>query len=136
MKLTSSNVHNIFTDCLFEEQPTKGSKYILVKGLTVTVGFNPTKIKQHENEIIDLLNQINPNFKESVGGGYSFIYLCNDLNDNQWCDQPVAQEFMLLAMAVGRMTYSIDRTLWAALPGRVPYLVIPNEPIKVKEEIL
>lgn len=72
MKLTADNVNKIFMDCLFEEEPLEGTEYIPAIGVVNRVGFIPDKVKEHSLEIKELLDQLHENFKESVGGGWSF----------------------------------------------------------------
>lgn len=127
MTLDANLVSSIFQDCLFKEHPSVGTNFIKVEGITTNIGFNPVKIEKHSEEIKDLLNELHSEFKESEGGGWSFLQMCVDKNDNQWGDHPNMQELMLLGIASGYMNYLLPRQMWSVLPGGVPYLVIYDE---------
>ena len=127
MTLDAKVVSNIFQDCLFKEHPSVGTNFIKAEGITTNVGFNPVKIEKHVEEIKSLLDELHAEFKESSGGGWSFLQMYVDKNDNQWGDHPNMQELMLLGIATGYVNYLLPREKWSVLPGGVPYIVIHDE---------
>ncbi len=96
----------------------------MVEGLTIKVGFNPERLLSHKDEIIELLDELNDNFKESIGGGYSFLEAPFDKHGNHWGEQSNAQELVLLGIGIGKVNYLIPREMWKMFPGGVPYFAI------------
>jgi hypothetical protein len=127
MKLDANKVREIFVDSLYKEDEVDKSNAILVDGITVKVGFNPVRLNSHNTEIIELLDELNDNFKQSVGGGYSFLSACYDKHGNLWGEHRNMEELFLLGMAINKVSYLLPREMWSALPGGVPYLVIKNQ---------
>lgn len=135
MKLTAKNVHDIFMDCLFKDTPKSGTKYLPAEGLTTNVGFNTDKINKYANDIKSLLNELPETFRETVGGGWSFLeaYLYKD--GNHWGEHTNMQELLLLGIASGYAKYLLPRELWTVLPGGVPYFVVLDDRQTVEEKV-
>jgi hypothetical protein len=128
MELNPEKVTEIFLDCLLEELPEDISTVKIVDGITIKIGFKPEKLKEHEEAIVDFLNQLPSNFHEKEGGGYSFLGACNNRNEEMWTgEHKVMQELFCLGMAIGRVKYCMPREAWGALPGGMPYLVITEK---------
>lgn len=124
MKLTSENVREVFLDSLYKESETDRSGAVMVAGIIKSVGFHPERLNANKEKIIDFLNQLDDNFKESCGGGYTFLSVPFDKNNVQWGEHINAEELCLLGMGIKKMGFLFPRELWTALPGGVPYLVI------------
>ena len=122
--LTSEKVEQIFLDCLFREGEDT-SNHIAAEGIVSTVGFNPARLESHRAEIEALLDELPDEFKQSSGGGMSFLNACNDKHGDQWTGlhQRMEQLFQL-GMAIKKVRSLMPRSMWSALPGGMPYYVI------------
>ena len=123
MKLTSDKVREIFMDCLFRENESHDD-YINIEGITMNIGLHPGRVESHKAEIEELLDELNPNFRKDVGGGWSFLKWCTDKEGHQWGEHRNGEELAILGMAIGKVKYLFPRNIWGALPGSVPYLMI------------
>jgi len=123
-KLDAKRVRDILVNCLFKEDPEPGTQYIPVIGITVNLGFRVDRINEYSGEIKELLNELPDGFKESSGGGWSFLQAYVDKDDNQWGDHKNMEELMMLGVASGWAGYLLPKDLWCALPGSVPYFAV------------
>ncbi len=124
LAIDPQKVEEIFIDCLFRDGEDT-SNYVVAEGITCNVGFNPVRLESHRDEIEELLAGLPDEYRESGGGGWSFLNACNDRHGNQWTGlhQRMEQLFQL-GIAIDKVEYQLPRELWNALPGGVPYLVI------------
>jgi hypothetical protein len=76
MNLTAQNVEDVFMKCLYKNgEDTTG--YIPAKSVMTNVGFNPVRINENTESIIEMLNDLPDDFKTSgCGGGNVFKCLC------------------------------------------------------------
>ena len=123
MKLNSETVREIFLDCLFKENENRYNA-IMAAGITFSVGFNPIRLNKHKEDIVQLLDNLKDEFKQDLGGGYSFLEACCDKYGNHWGEHRNVEELFLLGIAIDKVEYLLPRELWMTLPGGVPYLVI------------
>ncbi|MBA3733080.1 hypothetical protein H0W91_01755 [Patescibacteria group bacterium] len=123
-RLSTERVESIFMDCLFRKEEDT-TKHIKAEGITNTVGFHPGRLKKHQKEIIEMLSELSDDFKESSGGGMSFLNACNDKHGNQWTSFHRAMEQLFqLGIASGKAKLLMPRSMWKALPGGMPYYII------------
>jgi hypothetical protein len=113
--LNGEKVRSVFMDCLFQEGEDS-TKHVRADGIVNNVGFHPGRLEQHRAEIVEMLDELPDQFKESNGGGWSFL---------QWTDfhQRMEQLFQL-GIGINRVKCLLPRELWKALPGGMPYYVI------------
>lgn len=136
--ISSKRIEEVFYKCMFGEDKVKdgslieGTPYITVEGVHTKVAFDPEKIEQYKDEIKSWVDDLDPRFNEEPDGGYSFIGVPFDKNGTQWGEQRDGDRLMMLAIAAGFVKYLFPRKFWPALPGSVPYYVIPKEPVEVK----
>lgn len=124
MELTVENVRKIFRECFFDEEE-EIVEPIIVSGCIMQVGFNPERIKKNEADIYDMLQQLPDDFKVSGGGGMSFINMCKNKEDKQWCDlHQTMDELVMLGMAIKKVKFLLPREFWVKLPGGMPYVII------------
>ena len=133
MLISADRVHEIFMDCLFREDESRDS-YLLAHGLTVAVGLHPDRTEGYADEIHEILLNLPEAFQENTGGGYSFLYMTRDKEDNLCMEQTTAQELLMLGLATGWASLPMPRVLWPALPGGVPYVMVNKERDEVKAE--
>lgn len=135
MELTAINVNKIFEDCLFKTEPKPGTKFIHAQGIVANVGFDPNKIEFYANDIKQLLDNLNENFNESSGGGWSFLEACMTKDNVHWGEHKSVEQLMLLGIASGWVKYLFPREMWNILAGGMPCFVVVNERTNVEEEV-
>jgi hypothetical protein len=124
MKLTSKNVTQLFKDCLYNEGENTDD-HVKTEAIKMIVGFDPKRLKENKENILDLLKEFPDSFMKSGGGGMSFVNMCQDKNGIQWTDfHSTMDELVALGIASGQMSYVLPRNIWRHLPGGMPYLVI------------
>ncbi len=125
MKLSAENVEDIFTKSLFADGTNDTSKAIIVEGIRGNFGFDPDRIKLHEENISSMLNGLSDDFRQSKGGGMSFMNACDDRNGVQWTGfHATMEKLFCLGMAIGKVESLMPRDMWDVLPGGMPYYVI------------
>ena len=130
--IDSARVHEILLDCLFKDEEVIDGKPVVdpvpVMGIMTNLGFHPDRIKSHEDEISDMLDQLPASFHEQTGGGMSFLSMCETRDGEQWTGMHQSmEELMLLGMGTGRVEYCVknkSRAWWGMMPGGMPYIVI------------
>jgi len=70
MILTAENVHNAMIYCFLKEDEIEQYP-VIVNGIATTVRFHPTRLKEYEPLINEMLLCLSDNFKQSCGGGWS-----------------------------------------------------------------
>lgn len=122
MKLTAENVHKIFCDCLFKEEELTNGKpnceYIVAEGILNDFAFNIKRLNQHEQEIIELIDQL-----PDIEKGQSFLNLCMTTEGVQWGEHINIEQLMALGIASENLAYCFPKQLWQVLPGGMPYVI-------------
>lgn len=122
--LDPERVESIFTECLLRhgEDP---SNHIEVKGIVVHAIFHPERLQGHKTEIEAMLDELPDEFKQSHGGGWSFLCACNDRHNYQWTSTHLhMEELFLLGIGISRVRFLLPREEWQFLQGGMPFLVI------------
>lgn len=132
--LSVSAVQAIMVDSLYkdEEMPDPGKApegAILVEGVLHNYGFHPERLRSHKEEIVALLNELDPVFHASGGGGMSFLNACVDKNGHQWGEHIHIEQLYALGAAVGAASFPLPKALWGALPGGMPYISIDTSKV-------
>lgn len=122
MKLTSENVTAVMKDCLFKDDESRDGA-ILVPGIVRDFGLHPTRLESHREDILSMLQELDPAFYASVGGGWSFLNLPMRKDGSQWGEQANAEELYILAAGLKLAKFCLPREMWSALPGGVPYIM-------------
>ena len=125
--ISSSEVHEIFLDCLFTPEEVAGGtpeKFIEVEGVQHTFCFHPKRVKSHRKRIREILKELPDAFHRDMGGGWSFLKACMTKDGIQWGEQMSVNELMCLGIAIGVISYCLPRHLWNVLPGSMPYFVV------------
>lgn len=119
MRLTAENVEAIFRDCLTDDRS------FIVHGVVLGAAFDRAKVEAHEEEIMQMLMQLPIQFHRPGGCGWTFLNMCIDNNEHQWCDTHQMLDMLVcLGRAIGALEFVLQRDLWKALPGGMPYIVI------------
>ena len=127
MKLTSENVEMVFSDCLFGDDedildPVK------VEVILSKFEFHCGRIAKHREDIESMLDQLPDGFKQNSGGGWTFLNMCNDKDDNQWTDMhAVMEQLVALGLAINKVRFTMPRDMWPMLPGGMPYIIIKEK---------
>ena len=80
-ELSSENVEGVLSDCLYTDAELKESGgetpegTIIVEGIHRSFGLHPGRVQTHEDEIAQMLDELPDTFKESGGGGWSFLMI-------------------------------------------------------------
>ncbi len=124
--INPERVNEIFMDCLFQVGEDTNN-HIKAEGITRNVGFHPERLESYRAEIVAMLDELPDDFKESGGGGMSFLNACNDKHGNQWTGLHLRMEQLFqLGIGIGKVKYPMPREMWSVLPGGMPYYVITN----------
>ena len=116
-ELNVENVQRIFNSC------NKGET--LIEGIVFKSYLD---IREHKQEIYEMLSQLPDEFHEDKGGGYSFLMACQNNKGEQWTGFHIYMEkLMMLGIAAGYVKYCLPREMWQALPGSVPYFTFLNK---------
>lgn len=135
-------INSIFMDCLFREEEVTGltsdgvpKNAVKVKGITSTFCFHDERLESHRAEIKDAASHLPKTFypvSEGGGGGWSFLNLCNDENDEQWTGLHQRME-QLSCLAVGlNMAQFMTLTPMYLMPGGMPYIIFFPNGLEVK----
>lgn len=122
--LNPYRVTEIYTDCLFRDGEDTTS-HVKAEGIMATAGFHPERLAGHKAEIEALLGELPDEFKNSGGGGGSFLNACMDKRGQLWTGlHQVVDQLLQLGLAIGKIEYCLPRELWSIFPGGMPYFVI------------
>jgi len=133
-RLEEITVQSLFTEKELNENPE--IKETATKGecIRASFGFHPERIESHRAEVIAMLRELDLNFYESKGGGWSFLNLPFDKNGNQWGEQSNADMLLLISNALGLMKIQMPREMWKLCPGGVPYVVVFDKKLEANNE--
>ena len=123
MALTSTNVEKLIVACLFADGED-ASNTVLAEGLMHTYGFDPYKLNENYQAIINLLDQLPDNFKNSGGGGWLFLNACMTKENKLWGQHRDVENLIVLGIAINKVAYLTPRETWSAFPGGVPYFAV------------
>lgn len=124
MELTAQNVSETFRKCLFKDGEDT-SNHVIGEGVMMKIGFHPERLKEKTQDIENMISCLHDNFKANIGGGWSFLNLCEDKNGNQWADMhQTMDELVCLGNAIGKINFLMPRELWKMFPGGMPYVVV------------
>lgn len=122
-KLTKKNVETIFYDCLFlDGEDTSDAKF--GEGAMRTIGFHPNRLERHKAEIAELLLQLPESFRDTKGGGWSFLNACVTCDGVHWGEHINIEQLLTLGIATGQAKMLLPRSMWPALPGGMPYFAV------------
>lgn len=139
MELTAQNVDDTLKACLFQDDNPERTidEHVLVEGIMVKVGFSPLNLTENKENIRSMLSQLPDTFMESKGGGWSFLNACMTRDGRQWGEHKDMDALFILGIAVGLAKYLMDREMWTAFPGGMPYVVVLDKgEMNVEERFL
>lgn len=122
--LTSDNVNKTFMDCLSDN----ADEVVVVEGVVHTVSFDKEKLESHREEVRAMLDELTPEFRKSVGGGWSFLNACLNKDGEQWTGlHLIMEQLFQLGEGLGLIVCQMPRNMWDILPGGMPYYVYEDE---------
>lgn len=128
MDLTAQNVRDVVLDCLFDDDESTDDA-VMTDGIMNPWAFHPERLESHREDVRSMLMQLHPTFRQSEGGGWSFLNGCM-LGENEnliWGEQPTVDQLFVLGQALELGEYTPrQRDLWPVLPGGVPYYVVKD----------
>ena len=122
-KLTANRVDTAFRDCLFADGEDR-TDFVKAEGVVHTFGFHPGRLKAHESEVREMLEELPEQFMADGRGGWSFLNAPMDKNGDQWGEQVSAEQLLCMGIGLGLVRCQLPREMWSALPGGVPYYVV------------
>lgn len=120
----ATRVHNLVRACLYDTPPASVEDALRVEGVVMRLGFDPQAVDQHRAQIEALITEMVP---DAFYDGDSFLKLCLDCQGAQWGEHRDVDALLCLALAVDRAVVPFPRTMWAALPGCLPYVVFKRK---------
>lgn len=121
--LNAERVEQLFDLCKSNGIQVTGGK--VVEGIMRKVHFDTAKLAEHKKEIGDMLADLPEQFQEKGGGGWSFLNACQTKEGERWTGMHVTMDkLVMLGIATGQAKFLLDRDLWAAFPGGMPYFAV------------
>jgi len=124
--LTAESVQEVFFECMFKDGEDT-SQAVLVEGIVSKFGFHPGRLAENKEAIHSLLMELPPNFRESDGGGWSFLQACITQTGVQWGEHRNVEQLIALGLASKEVAYLMPREMWSAMPGGMPYFVVKDK---------
>lgn len=134
MKLTATNVKATLMACLYDDADVVDGKLregvpepVMVHSVMLKAGLNSAKLKLQIDNIKAMLNELSLDFfpeAQGGGGGMSFLRLCVTKDGEHWGEHRNCDELVALGLAAGFCSFPMERSLWSALPGSMPYVSI------------
>lgn len=127
IELTSTNVDEVFSACLFTDEEAKTvtpDDAVVAEAVMMNVGFHPGRLEENKEKIKQLLDQLPEHFQQDKGGGSSFLQACMTARGVHWAEHPTIDKLVALGLAAKHVEYKLPRELWGALPGGMPYFAV------------
>jgi hypothetical protein len=128
----AERVNSIFRACLFQDDEIVNGKPVVDPVVTdlvsMTVGFHPQRLEQNRAAVVEIAKEVfSDDFYEDRGGGHSFLQVPFDREGHHWCEHRTAEQLVGLCVALDFAAYPLPKSLWAALPGGVPYIIVRGD---------
>lgn len=123
-RLDPKQVEETFAACLTDDAEA-GIEVDMIVGRAL---LDKSRVADHAELIGAMLLELPVGFRKSGGGGWSFLYACNDRHGHQWTGlhRTMAMLFAL-GQAAGLAECQFPRDMWDVLPGGMPYYVINDD---------
>lgn len=124
--LTAAAVEEVFAACLYREEED-GPYQVTVSGAHGAATFSRIRLDNERRRIRAMLEELPSPFRRSAGGGWSFLNLGVDRRGHRWTDLDVEMDrLMMLGLGTNLLRFTLDRSFWASLPGRAPYVIFED----------
>lgn len=87
-------------------------------------GFHPGRLESHREQVKAMLAELDDSFQAKGGGGMSFLNACMTKDGEQWGEHRNMEQLFVLGIGLGLAKWLSDRSLWRAMPGGMPYVVV------------
>ena len=129
MELTQKNVETVLKDCLYTDEEVSNGEVpkecVKVEGITVNFGFHPERLASHREDIRSMLADLATEFRENMGGGWSFLNACIRQHDGeQWGEHRDMEQLFCLGIGLGIAKWLLPKNMWDVLPNGMPYVSI------------
>ena len=109
MKIDASRVNAVLRDCLYENAELSRDSgvvqvpadAVIVQGVMCNFGLHPGRLQSHAEEIKAWLAALPKMFRQTEGGGWSFLQACMDSDGVQWGEHNNMDELLCLGMGLG-----------------------------------
>jgi len=117
-------LESIFNSCLIQVEESSDNTDI-IEGITEHFGFCLDRLEANREQIKDWLSQLPHEFRESEGGGWSFLQACMTSEGEQWTgEHRNVDRLLCLGKGLGLVKCLLPREMWGMLPGGMPYYSI------------
>lgn len=124
MKLTAQNVREIFDFCSFKSDSNPELLWV-IEGINLNARLHQNALSLKREEIESMLYELPDSLKKSIGGGMSFLNMCQNSKGEQWCDlHETMDQLVCLGKGIGKLRFLMPREMWDVLPGGMPYIVV------------
>lgn len=130
-KIDPAKVEEAFVKCLYKDEETNGKVpegAVLVNGITFNYGFHPGRLEEQREKVTAWLDALPHQFRESEGGGWSFLDACLDEDGFQWGEYRNMEQLFCLGIGLKLVSYSLPRSMWFTFSGGMPYYVYHDNP--------
>ena len=124
--LTAVAVEALYKSTLFDKGEDRDGE-IVIDGIMTETHFHPSRLEETREAVKRLLAELPDTFKQSVGGGHSFLAACYDRNGRHWGEHVNMEQLFSLGLGLGLVTLPLPRALWSVLPGEMPYYTVVEE---------
>lgn len=124
-QLTSKNVHDMVTECLFKEGEDT-SNAVIAESVMLKAGFHPGRLEKNKMAIGEMLSQLPKPFMLATGGGWSFLNACMTESGEHWGEHPSIDSLLALGIATDQAKILMPREMWPMFPGGLPYFVVTS----------
>lgn len=125
--LSAEAVRKVVTAALFTEDEMEGGQpdhYVVGKGIMRSFAFHPKRLHEQRMAVAAMLRELPEGFRETKGGGWSFLNFCEDCQGRIWTgEHRVCDDLIAIGSALG-LVRILDMIPAHMLPGGVPYVTI------------
>lgn len=125
MNLTAQNVQSVLMDCLFQKDEDTSNR-VEVRGIVNTFGFHPARLESHRADIASMLGDLPSAFRQSKGGGWSFLNACMTNDGVQWGEHQDMERLLVLGLGLKLVDFMMPREFWSQMPGGMPYFAVKD----------
>jgi hypothetical protein len=127
-RLDPGMVEATFAECVSSDGTVEVDALVgpvMFEGSVQPLRLDKAKLADHGEQIAAMLLELPVEFRESGGGGWSFLNACMDRHGTLWTGMHATMaKLFALGQGTGMVTCQFPREIWDVLPGGVPYYVI------------
>lgn len=125
--LSIKKVKEVYEYCILSESEVSEHEpivdFTMGEGVAYAGVFNSERLAEKKEEIANMVDEL-----ADIEKGPSFLTLCMDKNGRQWTGEHFIMDCLVqLGVATEALCYTLDRDMWDALPGGVPFIARSHE---------